>query len=166
MSSLDSYLIWRVFLFSSSVNLFAIFFNRKFFFHMESKLIPLFECYSLWIISVIVILRCTFNKWKNKVYAPAIEISYSIMHDPFYLYCVAKEFRELLFFKDYRYSGSDKGSFIFYPPIHTLLPATHERLFILNLNSERLQDHSFSTYGKFTEKLTFLTCYTHVYACV
>ena len=166
MSSLDSYLIWRVFLFSSSVNLFAIFFNRKFFFHMESKLIPLFECYSLWIISVIVILRCTFNKWKNKVYAPAIEISYSIMHDPFFLYCVAKEFRELLFSKDYRYSGSDKGSFIFYPPIHTLLPATHERLFILNLNSERLQDHSFSTYGKFTEKLTFLTSYTHIYACV
>ena len=118
MLSLDSYLIWRVFLFSSSVNLFAIFFNRKFFFHIERKLIPLFGCYSLWIISVIVILRCTVNKWKNKVYAPAIEISYSIMHDPFFLYCVAKEFRELLFFKDYQYSGSDKGSFIFYPP-HT-----------------------------------------------
>ena len=131
MSSLDSYLIWRVFLFSSSVNLFAIFFNGKFFFHMERKLIPLFECYSLWIISVIVILRCTFNKWKNKVYAPAIEISYSIMLDPFFLYCVAKEFRELLFSKDYRYSGSDKGSFIFYPllpppPTHTCPQPTRD----------------------------------------
>ena len=166
MSSLDSYLIWRVFLFSSSVNLFVIFFSRKFFFHMEHKLIPLFGCYSLSIILVIVIWRCTVNKWKNKVYAPAIKISYSTIHDPFFLYCVAKEFRELLFSKGYLYSGNDKGSFIFYPPYAHFCPQpTGGCSFSIWIPKDFRIIHLVRT-EKVYEKLTFLTSYTHVYACV